>query len=45
MDSYDNDWVLMLDDDLFIISEDEKCGENSIQIHCQDESETVPSER
>ena len=47
MDSYDNEWVLMLDDDLFIQneSETEKCGENSTIILCQDESVTAPSER
>lgn len=45
MDSYDNDWVLMLDDDLFIVEEKEadRCSKNTILTQQAERSETVPS--
>jgi hypothetical protein len=47
MNSYDNDWLLMLDDDLFFIEKDEgeKCIENTIQIQQGDVLATVQLER
>jgi len=43
MDSYDNDWLLMLDDDLFFFEkeDDEKCIENTTQTRCLAKSETA----
>jgi len=47
MNSYDNDWLFMLDDDLFFIEKEDgkKCIENTIQTRQADVSVTAQSER
>ena len=41
MESYDNEWVLMLDDDLFVVEGERECIKNTIQIQQEEKSETA----